>query len=156
MSLPLSVLQDRAPPAQIHCAAALGPVWGRHTGEVAEGPPKHPEPQGSPPGLPLTPAQHHCSLSSSMWQHDHKQHSECFINKYNTYALCTKYTKYTKYSMRTVQYKFMFTVWHDKMSLLNSHWTTQVETVKVHETFTSLVRKDYQNVSIFASYSNAR
>lgn len=65
---------------------------------------------------PLTQAQHRCPLSSSTWQHDQKQHSECFINKYNTYALYTKYskytkyTKYTKYSMRTVQYKFMFTV----------------------------------------------
>ena len=34
-----------------------------------------------------------------------------FINKYIIY--CILY-------MRTVQYKFMFTVWHDKMSLLNS------------------------------------
>lgn len=105
MSLPLSVLLDTAPPAQIPCAPALGPVWGSHTREVATGqaagPPKGPEHQGSPPGLPPTQAQHHCSLSSSMSQHHHKQHSECFINKYNTYALYTKYTNYTKYTKHT-------------------------------------------------------
>lgn len=40
----------------------------------------------------------------------------------------------------TVQYKFMFTVWYDKVSFLRSHQTTKVETVKVHETFTSFIK----------------
>lgn len=110
--------QSRAGQGTVLCGAGASPVRGRW------------EPSGGASwaaGCCLWPLHlRQSSVSCGVWRRDYKDCSEGFINKYNTY------TSLTDSSMGTVQYEFLFTVWHDKMSLLNSHWTTKVEIVNVH------------------------
>lgn len=137
MSFPVKCAAGHSSSRTNSLCSCPGPGWGRHTGEVATGraagPPKRPEPQGSPAGL-LRPKHGVTALCHPARDNITTNNilSVLLTSIIHTHCILNILIILNILNMRTVQYKFMFTVWHDKMSLLNSHWTTKVETVKVH------------------------